>query len=134
MKRSEINRLIQEAITFFDMLQFKLPPFAYWTPQEWNEKGTEADEIRDCMLGWDITDFGLSDFNAAGLILFTLRNGKVNDPRYPKPYAEKLMIVNEQQITPTHFHWSKTFLAITLHSHPFSSRKFAIMALLQVIS
>ena len=27
--------------------------------------------------------------------------------KYPKPYAEKLMIVQENQITPMHFHWNK---------------------------
>ena len=30
-----------------------------------------------------------------------------NDPKYVKPYAEKLLIVEDGQITPYHFHWSK---------------------------
>lgn len=39
--------------------------------------------------------------------MFTLRNGNFNDKKYVKPYAEKLLIVEEGQITPYHFHWSK---------------------------
>jgi D-lyxose ketol-isomerase len=107
MKRSEINALMKETVAFIRSHQFHLPPFAFWSPEEWKKKGHEADEIRDCMLGWDITDFGLGDFHKFGLILFTIRNGRMNDKRYPKPYAEKLLIVEEQQITLMHFHWNK---------------------------
>jgi D-lyxose ketol-isomerase len=57
------------------------------------------------MLGWDITDFGSGDFYKRGLFLFTLRNGKLNVDK--KPYAEKIMIVEENQETPMHFHWYK---------------------------
>jgi len=32
MKRSAINRYILEAKAFFDQHQFRLPPFAAWTP------------------------------------------------------------------------------------------------------
>jgi hypothetical protein len=40
--------------------------------------------------------------------LFTLRNGHLTDPKYRhKPYCEKILIVQEQQVTPMHFHWSK---------------------------
>jgi hypothetical protein len=57
------------------------------------------------MLGWDITDFGSGRFYSRGLFLFTLRNGKFNSDK--KPYAEKIMIVEENQETPMHFHNSK---------------------------
>ena len=59
------------------------------------------------MLGWDITDFGSGDYHKIGLLMITLRNGNFNDKKYVKPYAEKLLIVEEEQITPYHFHWSK---------------------------
>ncbi len=108
MKRSEINALMRGAAAFLDAHRFCLPPFAFWSPTEWKTKGHEYDEIRDNMLGWDITDFGSGDFRRIGLLLFTVRNGNPSDPRYTKPYAEKLMIVEEDQITPFHFHWSKT--------------------------
>ncbi|MBE7045160.1 MAG: D-lyxose/D-mannose family sugar isomerase [Ruminococcaceae bacterium] len=107
MKRSEINQLMKEAVEFMEEMKFKLPPFAYWSPEEWAQKGSEYDEIRDNMLGWDITDFGSGDFSKIGLLMFTVRNGNFDDPKYEKPYAEKLLIVEEEQITPYHFHWSK---------------------------
>jgi len=107
MKRSELNKIMKDAVKFIDEMNFKLPPFAFWSPEEWEEKGTEYDEIRDNMLGWDITDFGSGDFFKVGLLMFTLRNGNFNDKKYIKPYAEKLLIVEEGQVTPYHFHWSK---------------------------
>lgn len=107
MKRSEINKIMKDAVKFINEMNFKLPPFAFWSPDEWAEKGHDYDEIRDNMLGWDITDFGYGDYRKIGLLMFTLRNGNFNDKKYVKPYAEKLLIVEEGQITPYHFHWSK---------------------------
>ena len=107
MKRSEINALIQEGVEFAASMSFKLPPFAFWKPEEWKSKGAEYDELRRNMLGWDITDFGSGDFYRIGLLLFTIRNGNCNDPAYVKPYAEKLLIVREGQVTPYHFHYKK---------------------------
>ena len=108
MKRSEINQSIQMVVDFLDELKFRLPPFAFWSPEEWAAKKGEIDEIRACMLGWDITDFGCGDFAKTGLILFTLRNGHLSDPRYThKTYCEKILVSQEQQVTPMHFHWNK---------------------------
>lgn len=108
MLRSQINRLIDEAIQLFISNGFHLPPFAFWTPQQWQEKGPEVDEIRDNALGWDVTDFGRGDFQNTGLLLFTIRNGNyAQRHQYPKSYAEKIMMVGENQVTPMHFHWKK---------------------------
>lgn len=107
MKRSEINKIMKEAVTFINRLNFKLPSFAYWRPEDWAKKSHEYDEIRDNMLGWDITDFGSGDYAKVGLLMFTIRNGNFSLSQYIKPYAEKLLIVDEEQITPFHFHWSK---------------------------
>lgn len=107
MKRSELNKLMREAVYFMDEMKFKLPPFAFWSVDEWGQKGHEYDEIRNNMLGWDITDFGFGDFGSIGLLLFTIRNGNLSDQRYAKPYAEKILIVEEGQVTPYHFHWTK---------------------------
>lgn len=107
MKRSEINSIIKDAIGFIDSFRFALPPFAAWTPSEWQSKGAECDEIRDNMLGWDITDYGLGKFHEIGLVLVTIRNGNQNNANYEKPYAEKLLISEEGQVCPLHFHWSK---------------------------
>lgn len=105
MKRSEINSLIQSSIEFFEQMNFKLPPWAFWKPTDWKGKYESCSEISDNMLGWDLTDFGSGDFHRYGLILFTIRNGNMKKDR--KPYAEKIMIVEELQETPLHFHWSK---------------------------
>jgi D-lyxose ketol-isomerase len=105
MKRSEINQLISESIIFFNQMKFKLPPWAFWRPQEWQGKYDTCSEIVDNMLGWDLTEFGSGDVTKRGLILFTIRNG--NQKKDKKTYAEKAMIVGENQETPMHFHWSK---------------------------
>ncbi len=107
MKRSEVNRIILEGKDFIRRMNFQLPPFASWSPDRWNDKAHEYDEIRENMLGWDITDFGSGEFMRIGLLLFTLRNGNISRPEYDKPYAEKLLIVREGQITPCHYHWNK---------------------------
>ncbi len=104
LRRSDINNsivLAQKVIAHFGV---HLPYFAYWTPGQWAEAGNEFDEIRTCMLGWDVTDFGSMDFKNIGRILFTLRNGKPNNKAYPKEYAEKLLIDPEHQRAPAHFH------------------------------
>ena len=107
MKRSELNKIMLEAVKLFEKMNFLLPPFAFWSAEEWKNKGKEYNEIKDNMLGWDITDFGSGDFNKIGLLMFTLRNGNLNNNEYLKPYAEKLLIVEEEQITPYHFHFNK---------------------------
>ncbi len=108
MKRSEINGYIEEAKKLFETISFKLPPFAYWTPEDWAAKGNEADEIRDNCLGWDITDYGEGEYLKTGLLLFTIRNGNYhNQTTYPKGYAEKVMVLKENQVCPMHFHWKK---------------------------
>ncbi len=107
MKRSEINKIMKDAVEFIADKKFLLPPFAFWTKEEWETKGHEYDEIRDNMLGWDITDFGSGDFSKIGLLMFTIRNGNFGNKKYVKPYAEKLLISDVGQVTPYHFHWSK---------------------------
>lgn len=105
MKRSEINQILSEAKEYLHKKNFLLPPWAYWTIDEWKKNRKNAAEIFTNMLGWDITDFGSGDFHRRGLFLFTLRNGKFNVDK--KLYAEKIMIVEENQETPMHYHWSK---------------------------
>jgi D-lyxose ketol-isomerase len=109
MKRSEINAIMRSCDEFIRQRGFFLPPFAYWTPDEWKTKGPEAGEIVNNQLGWDITDFGQGDFARLGLFLFTIRNGNPENWKTLKGklYAEKLLICEVNQITPYHFHWNK---------------------------
>jgi len=108
MQRSEINNIIRYMENLVAKNGFNLPPFCHWTPEDWPVKGHEYDEIRDNMLGWDITDYGLGDWEKVGFALITLRNGNLNDPKYKKTYAEKLLMLKEGQHSPMHFHWKKS--------------------------
>lgn len=107
MKRSQINSLITEAIEFFRLMGFRLPPFAFYSITDWRKARNEAGEVFDVGLGWDVTDFGLERYSETGLLLFTIRNGRAGSA-YSKPYAEKIMYVKVGQVTPLHFHHSKT--------------------------
>ncbi len=108
MKRSEINQAIRRMEAFAADKGFALPPFCAWTPADWQQKNHEFDEIRDNMLGWDITDYGGGNFSKMGFSLVTIRNGNYQSrDTYPKPYAEKLLYLEEGQYSPMHFHWSK---------------------------
>lgn len=109
MKRSEINRALKELEAMCAKHAVALPPFCHISPAQWPELGREYDEIRDCMLGWDITDYGQGDFDHFGFSLITIRNGnRVLADKYPKVYAEKLLYLKEGQYAPNHFHWYKT--------------------------
>lgn len=72
MKRSQINRAVKWATTFFQSNGWTLPP---------NPK-------------WDVTDFGLGNFNEWGLVLVNL----AEEPEY----CEKLMFASKGQKTPAH--------------------------------
>ncbi len=105
MKRSQINTIINEAEEFFAKHHFLLPPWAFWAPANWKGKYEPCREIIDNMLGWDVTPFSSDDFYQRGLLAFTIRNGNVKKDK--KPYGEKILMVDENQETPFHFHWSK---------------------------
>ena len=108
MKRSAINAALREMESMIRTYRVSLPDFCHFTPEDWKTKGHEYDEVRDNMLGWDITDYGLGKFDELGFSLITLRNGnlKLRD-KYAKTYAEKLLYLKEGQYAPMHFHWSK---------------------------
>ena len=53
------NDALKKMETMINEQRFALPPFCHFTPAQWQEKGHDYDEVRDNMLGWDITDFGL---------------------------------------------------------------------------
>ncbi|MFP4493550.1 MAG: D-lyxose/D-mannose family sugar isomerase [Puniceicoccaceae bacterium] len=77
MKRSEINSIHKEAEACFRENGWALPP----NPR------------------WDITDFGLGDFDRWGLALVNL----AEEPEY----CEKLMYARKGQTTPAHTHARK---------------------------
>jgi D-lyxose ketol-isomerase len=103
--RSTINQSIELAIDVFSKAGFQMPPFAFWTPEQWRTAGPEYDDAREARLGWDVTDFGQGDFLHIGRVLFTLRNGKATPDS--KPYAEKIILGRHGQRAPAHYHINK---------------------------
>jgi len=105
MKRSRINQIMDQADDFIRSFGFVLPPFAYWTPDQFRAR-TDARRIIEARMGWDITDYGQGRFDDLGLFLFTLRNGQLTDLRRGGGmcYAEKLLISRQDQISPLHTH------------------------------
>ena len=106
MKRSEINVCLSDAKAFFTAHQFHLPSWADWSVDQWKQAPELARWCREHQMGWDITDFGSGDFAARGLLLFCIRNGRA-DVAGEITYAEKIMIVREDQETPFHHHAEK---------------------------
>jgi len=106
MKRSEINAIMAQADDMMRRYGFALPPFAYWTPDEFKAKAGAARHVIDARCGWDITDYGAGDFDKMGLFLFTLRNGLLGDLTAGGGmcYAEKLLISRQDQLSPMHTH------------------------------
>lgn len=103
MKRSQINAALRRAEAMLVQYQWHLPDWAAWAPGDHAANPGLAAHLRDRQLGWDVTDFGLGDFDARGLVLFCVRNGRQGDPA-SLPYAEKLLFVAEGQVTPFHAH------------------------------
>ena len=106
MKRSEINAIMAAADDMIRSHGFVLPPFAYWTPDQFVARRNEARNVIDARCGWDITDYGAGRYDDMGLFLFTLRNGRLADLQRGGGmcYAEKLLISRENQLSPCHTH------------------------------
>lgn len=101
MKRSQINYVIDKAHAIAQTFRVCLPEFAYFTVDDWLQREQDNwQEVVDLQLGWDITDFGRGDFNQTGLTLLTMRNGALGSAAYPKPYAEKMLQIQQDQQTP----------------------------------
>ena len=112
MKRSRINDIMAAADEMIRGYGFTLPPFAYWTPDDFKSRVLDgsARRIAEARMGWDITDYGQGDFDGLGLFLFTLRNGFLADLEQGRGmvYAEKLLISRQDQISPMHTHVIKS--------------------------
>lgn len=105
MKRSRINEIMRAADDLIRHHGFVLPPFAYWSPDEFRAR-QDAGAIVETRMGWDITDYGQGRFDEMGLFLFTLRNGRLADLQRGGGmcYAEKLLISRQDQLSPMHTH------------------------------
>jgi len=110
MLRSQVNEILREGEQLLRRVGFALPPFAFWSLEDWHAVGKDSLGLVRRGLGWDITDFGSGRFSQTGLLLFTLRNAPLADSSDEEQasYAEKAMVIRTGQKTPMHFHWSKT--------------------------
>ena len=107
MKRSRINQIMADADEMIRRYGFVLPPFAYWTPDQFRDRAArDAGRLVAGRCGWDITDYGAGRFDEMGLFLFTLRNGELADLQRGGGmcYAEKLLISRQDQLSPMHTH------------------------------
>jgi D-lyxose ketol-isomerase len=106
MKRSRINDIMRAADEMIRHYGFVLPPFANWSPDDFKAKKDVARAVIAARCGWDITDYGQGRFDAMGLFLFTLRNGRLADLQRGGGmcYAEKLLISRQDQLSPMHTH------------------------------
>ena len=61
------------------------------------------------MLGWDVTDYGAGNFCQDGVLARndSKRKFQQTGDATRKPYAEKLLYIEEGQYSPMHFHWNK---------------------------
>ncbi|MDZ4134522.1 MAG: D-lyxose/D-mannose family sugar isomerase [Paracoccaceae bacterium] len=105
MKRSRINQIMQAGDEMIRAHGFALPPFAYWTPDQFRAQAASG-RVASARMGWDITDYGQGRFDELGLFLFTLRNGDLADLQRGGGmcYAEKLLISKQDQLSPSHTH------------------------------
>jgi D-lyxose ketol-isomerase len=106
MKRSGINEIIAQSDEIIRSFGFRLPPFAYWTVDEFVANAAKAMAVIEARCGWDITDYGAGRYDEMGLFLFTLRNGRLADLQRGGGmcYAEKLLISKQDQLSPMHTH------------------------------
>jgi D-lyxose ketol-isomerase len=105
MKRSRVNEIMAGAEEMIAAHGFKLPPFAWWSPEEFRRLAPGS-RVAEARMGWDITDYGQEQFDELGLILFTLRNGRLSDLQRGggMAYAEKFLISRQDQLSPMHTH------------------------------
>ena len=103
MKRSEINQAIMEAKKMMEEYLWILPQWGYWSKDEYSKQPTTSQYLKEHQMGWDVTDFGKGLFNQQGITLFCIRNG-IQGNTEDKPYAEKLLFMQEGQEIPYHSH------------------------------
>ena len=108
MKRTEVNAAIVWAKELLKKNNIRLPEYAYWDLDSWKANRDKLGTIQHVMLGWDITDFGTGKFSEIGAVLYTVRNGDMNDASIGVPYCEKYIVMKEGQRLPKHYHEFKT--------------------------
>lgn len=104
MKRSTINANLTWAAALLREYRFSLPAFAWWSAEEWMANREALDVVRAVRLGWEVKDFS----EELGATLFTLRNGRHDDPSVGVRYCEKVILFRDGKRLPLHYHRQKT--------------------------
>ncbi len=110
MKRSLIDARIEAMLSFCERHGARLPPFALWRDENYRADRTAAARILEGGLGWNIVEFQPGKFAQAGLSVFTLRMGDWRHLSHGRGrlYAEKVLMAEDRQRTPHHYHIVKT--------------------------
>jgi D-lyxose ketol-isomerase len=110
MRRSFIDRRIDAMRELCERHQVSLPRFALWDAAQYRARSASAKRIREAGLGWNIVEFRPGAFASEGLSIFTLRMGDWRSlaAGAGRLYAEKVMLAEDGQRTPHHFHVVKT--------------------------
>ena len=108
MKRSQVNAAIRWSNELLKEHNIALPELADWSLDTWRAMKPKLGTILKTRLGWDISDYGRDQFESLGAVLFTVRNGVMDDPAVGVPYCEKYILMKDGQRLPKHYHVYKT--------------------------
>ena len=110
MKRSFIDRAIEDMLAMCERHGARLPAFALWGEDDYRADPAAARRIHEGGLGWNVVEFKPGAFRREGLSVFTLRMGdwrQLSQGR-GRLYAEKVLLAQDGQRTPHHYHIVKT--------------------------
>jgi D-lyxose ketol-isomerase len=110
MKRSELNAILREGKQFLERMNFHLPVWAHWSPEDWaNGRATSMTRsATTCSAGTSPTSASASTSARACCSSPSATATRASKHEYEiKPYCEKILICGDEQVTPTHFHWEK---------------------------
>jgi D-lyxose ketol-isomerase len=110
VKRSFIDSRIVATAALCDKHGVKLPPFAFWSEEQYRDDPAAAQRIAEGGLGWNVSEFRPGGFAAEGLVVFTSRMGDWRQlaTGCGRLYGEKLLVAEDGQRTPHHYHIVKT--------------------------
>ncbi len=113
MIRPDIENLIDEALVYFKARSISLlPPNATWDVRQWTDffqrNPDRLDYFSENGIGWDVSDFGLGDFEKYGGVFYTVHNNTYSSLPSGFRMAEKWILRNEGQGAPAHYHKIKS--------------------------
>ena len=110
MKRSFVDARIDAMLALCERHGVRLPAFAHWRDEDYRADPAAARRILEGGLGWNVVEFKPGCFAQTGLSVFTLRMGdwrQLSQGR-GRLYAEKVLLAEDGQRTPHHYHIVKT--------------------------